>query len=399
MSKMRIKKYVAESMPEALKQVKADLGANAVILNTRTLRKSSRLGLGGKGQVEVTAAIDAGASGKRPAKKATRPKSSPTATTKKVLPSKPSQRSSVSEPSVAADPQWADRLSRQIKHLETAIKGGPQAVSGSQMFLPGALAPLSEQLHKAGLAESLIQNVLENVMLEPGEEGLKSLPPLQARAAQLVARWCADPAPTRLGKGVRSVVALVGPAGVGKTTAAARIGAHFAGLGSRVVLVAADTDRVGGLEQIRAYAAILNIPVEVVYTPEELGDLIRERKDVDLMLIDTAGAGPLDQDVHDRLGELMKEAAPNEVHLTLSASTDVHQMRDLAETYGPLGINRLLVTKLDETARLGAACTLAIESKLPLSYVTNGRAVPGDLMPGDPKMLMDNLFERADDGA
>ena len=393
MSKMRIKKYVAESMPEALKQVKADLGANAVILNTRTLRKSSRLGLGGKGQVEVTAAIDAGAvSGKRPAKKATRPAGSP-ATAKKALPSKPIQRPVAVEPTV--DPQWADRLSQQIKHLETTIKGGQP---GSQMFLPGALAPLSEQLHKAGLAESLIQDLLEKLMLEPGEKGLKTLPPLQERAAELVSRWCTDPAPTRLGKGVRSVVALVGPAGVGKTTAAARIGAHFVELGSRVVLVAADTDRVGGLEQIRAYAAILNIPVEVVYTPEELGDLIRERKDVDLMLIDTAGAGPLDKDVHARLGELMKEAAPNEIHLTLGASTDMQQMRDVAETFAPLGINRLLLTKLDETARLGAACTVAVESKLPLSYMTNGRAVPGDLQPGDPKLLMQNLFERVDDG-
>jgi flagellar biosynthesis protein FlhF len=395
-SKMRIKKYVAESMPEALKQVKADLGANAVILNTRTLRKSSRLGLGGKGQVEVTAAVDAGAvSGKRPAKKIQRPASA-SSPAKKALPSKPIPRPSSTDPLSAPDPQWADRLSRQIKHLETAIKGGQPG--GSQMFLPGALAPLSEQLHKAGLAESLIQGVLEQVMLDPGEQGLKTLAPLQERAAELVSRWCPDPAPTRLGKGVRSVVALVGPAGVGKTTAAARIGAHFSELGSRVVLVAADTDRVGGLEQIRAYAAILNIPVEVVYTPEELGDLIRERKDVDLMLIDTAGAGPLDTDVHARLGELMKEAAPNEIHLTLGASTGVAQMRDVAKTFGSLGVNRLLLTKLDETARLGAACSLAVESKLPLSYMTNGRAVPGDLQPGDPRLLVQNLFERVDDG-
>ena len=110
---MRIKKYVAESMPEALKQVKADLGPNAVILNTRNLRKSSRLGLGGKGQVEVTAAIDAGtASGKRPAKKAARPSK----TAKKPLARSASvQKFPVQE--MASDPQWADRLSQQIKHL------------------------------------------------------------------------------------------------------------------------------------------------------------------------------------------------------------------------------------------------------------------------------------------
>jgi len=391
---MRIKKYVAESMPEALKQVKADLGPNAVILNTRNLRKSSRLGLGGKGQVEVTAAIDAGtASGKRPAKKAARPSK----TAKKPLARSASvQKFPVQE--MASDPQWADRLSQQIKHLETAIKDGHSG-GGSHLFLPGALSPLSDQLYQSGLADALVKNILESVMLDPGEGGLKELPPLQGRAAQLISRWCTGSRPTRLGKGVRSVVALVGPAGVGKTTAAARIAAHFAERGARVVLVAADTDRVGGLEQIRAYAAILNVPVEVVYTPEELGDLIRERKDVDLMLIDTAGAGPLDKDVHSRLDEMIKEAAPNEVHLTMSASTDIAQMRDVARAFVPLGVNRLLLTKLDETVRLGAACTLAIESKLPLSYTTHGRAVPGDLKSGEPIALVQSLFERIGDGA
>lgn len=396
---MRIKKYVAESMPEALKQVKADLGANAVILNTRTIKKSSRLGLG-KGQVEVTAAVDAGAgSGKRPAKKAQRPTAG-AAPVKKAPSRSPlpvQQRAVVSESVAVPDPQWADRLSRQIKHLETAIKGG-QSGGAAALFLPGALSPLSDQLHKSGMDEALVQNVLESVMLEPGDQGLKELGPLQHRAGDLITKWCTEPIPTRLGKGVRSVVALVGPAGVGKTTAAARIAAHFAELGTRVVLVAADTDRVGGLEQIRAYGAILNIPVEVVYTPEELGDLIRERKDIDLMLIDTAGAGPLDNDVHDRLDELLKEAAPNEVHLTLGASTDLQQMRDVAESFGHLGVNRLLLTKLDETARLGAACTLSVESKLPLSYMTHGRAVPGDLQPGDPRVLVQSLFKRVGDG-
>ena len=395
---MRIKKYVAESMPEALKQVKADLGANAVILNTRTLRKSSKFGLGGKGQVEVTAAVDSGASAKRPVKKAAPRQTGSDAAQKPAARSLSSQRSVVTEPVSAPDHRWVDRISQQLKHLETTIKAGNPA-GGEKLFLPGALEPLAEQLQKSGLADFLVQNVLKTVMLDPGPQGLKDLPPLQDRAAEMIARWCVDPAPTRLGKGVRSVVALVGPAGVGKTTAAARIAAHFAQSGTRAVLVAADTDRVGGLEQIRAYAAILNIPIEVVYTPEELGDLIRERRDVDLMLIDTAGAGPMDHDVLDRLGHLMKEAAPNEIHLTVGASTDVYQMRDVAAAFVPLGVNRLLLTKLDETARLGAACTLAIEAKLPMSFTTHGRAVPGDLQVGDPTALVKGLFERVGNGA
>ena len=388
---MRIKKYVAESMPEALKQVKADLGANAVILNTRTLRKGGKFGLG-KGQVEVTAAID---EGKPPASaaKRTAPKRLPTASV--PMPRAVATKRPASEPAVVSEPQWADRISRKLEGLEAALRAGVPRGGGERLLLPGALEVLSAQLTAAGLADALAQNILKGILLDPGPTGLKNLPPLQRLAADMLARWFEDPMPTRLGKGVRSVVALVGPAGVGKTTTAARLAAHFASeTDARVMLVAADTDRVGGLEQLRAYAGILGVPVEVVYTPEEMGDVIRTRRDIDLVLIDTAGAGPLAGDQIARLNALLKEAAPNEVHLTLSAPTDFHQMRDVVTAYAPIGINRLLLTKIDETARLGAACALAVESKLPLSYTTHGRAVPGDLLPADPQQLAQDLFER-----
>lgn len=135
------------------------------------------------------------------------------------------------------------------------------------------------------------------------------------------------------------------------------------------------------------------MPVDVVYTAEEMGDLMRERRDVDLMLIDTGGVGPLDGPRLAQLDELLKEAGPNEVHLTLAATADLQQMCDVVAAFERLGVNRLLLTKIDETARLGMVCAAAIASKLPLSYFTNGRAVPGDLLQADPNMLVQCLFE------
>lgn len=391
---MRIKKYIAASMPEALKQVKADLGPQAVILNTRTLRKSGKLGLGGKGQVEVTAAIDEGGTApvkKRPVKKAesATTQSEPTQTPQMRMPTR-SVASSM--PASTPDSKWADRITQKLEGLEAALRTSPSRPQ-EKLLLAGALEPLAEQLRMAGLPDTLSQDVLKALLLDPGPEGLKDLPPLQKRAGQLMSRWFESPQPTRLGKNVRSVVALVGPAGVGKTTAAARLAAQFSEAGARVVLVAADTDRVGGLEQIRAYAGILGVSVEVVYTSEEMGDLIRERRDVDLMLIDTGGAGPLDQARLAQLDDLLKEAAPNEVHLTLSATADLQQMQDVVAAFEPLGVNRLLVTKIDETARLGTVCAAAIAAKLPMSYMTHGRAVPGDMQNADPSVLMQSLFE------
>lgn len=393
---MRIKKFVAASMPEALKQVKADLGPQAVILNTRTLRKSGKLGLSGKGQVEVTAALDEGGTGalkKRPAKKASAGAPAASAETPRRLPSKPIARTvAQSAPTSAPDPQWADRITQKLDGLEAALRTSP-STPHEKLLLPGALDPLAQHFRLSGLADGLAQDLLKALLLDPGPEGLKDLPPLQERAGQLMSKWFESPQAIRLGKGVRSIVALVGPAGVGKTTAAARIAAHFSDAGARVVLVAADTDRVGGLEQIRAYAGILGVPIEVVYTAEEMGDLIRERRDVDLMLIDTGGVGPLDQARLAQLGDLLKEAAPNEIHLTLSATADLQQMQDVVAAFARLDVNRLLLTKIDETARLGTVCSAAIASKLPLSYFTNGRAVPGDFLQADPSVLVQYLFE------
>jgi flagellar biosynthesis protein FlhF len=412
---MRIKKYVAGTMPEALKLVKADLGPKAVILGTRSTRKSSALGILGKSQVEVTAAVDdtaavdegapaarprASAPGKGDGAKAAAEAKPPKA---QPAPRAPQKARGAPGPRQTAPPSeggWGERISRQIEELQGALQTTASAPPrDARPVLPGGLATLSQQMDEAGLERGLAEEVLTAILLDPGEAGLKALKPLQDRAVRLLARRFRPPCPTRLAEGLRTVVALVGPAGCGKTTAAARVAAHFASEhGARPAFVAADTDRVGGLEQLRAYAGILGFPVDVVRAPDEMGDVIRSRRDVDLILIDSAGASPLDSGQIDGLAAMLKEAGPSEVHLTLDASHGIRQMLDAVDAFARAGADRILLTKLDETDRLGAACCLAAESKLPLSYTTDGRAVPGHLHAADPEGLVRALFERRPHG-
>ena len=413
---MRIKKYVAATMPEALKLVKADLGPKAVILNTRTIRKSGGLGLLAKGQIEVTAAIDETAAARpgatpekrsqarkpdadtapapeAPARPARRPAKSSTPG------SRPSSRPDARPAQAAASAEgsaWADRISRQIQELQTSLSSTARPAPRTQRpLLPGALGTLAAQMEDVGLQPELADDLLNEMLLDPGEAGLKTLAPLQERAAKTLSDQMLPPAPTRVSGSVRSVVALVGPAGAGKTTAAARIAADVAGPdGPRAAFIAADTDRVGGLEQLRAYAAILSLPVDVVRSADEMVATIRSRRDVDLLLIDTAGASPSSQEEMDRLADLVKEAGPSEIHLVLGAATGLPQMLDTAKAYAAVGVDRLLLTKLDETDRLGAVCSLAARAKLPVSYTSDGRDVPGNLHPGDPGSLCRALFSR-----
>jgi flagellar biosynthesis protein FlhF len=397
---MRIKKYVADSMPEALKLVKADLGARAVILNTRTVKKGSKLGILGKGQVEVTAAADAtkGKTRKKPApRKASGPASQSSVPTgvgqsPRLPPAPgPSRTPAKTESATQPDLDWADRISQQIKRLQASVQTGGRV----SPVLPGALGSLSDQFLEAGLGTALAEELLNNILLEPGDSGLKDLKPLQNLAAKQLSGKFRNTSPTRLGKGVRTVVALVGPSGAGKTTAAARMVAHFKEQqGAKALLVAADTDRVGGLEQLRAFAAILDTPVVAVRTPGEMEEVVRSHRNVDLILLDTAGISPIAAEQVDQLATLLQGAGPSEVHLVLSASNGLQHMRDALEAYARVGVDHLFLTKLDETARLGAACTIAIESELALSYTTDGRDVPGNFHSADPLALCDMLFHR-----
>lgn len=392
---MKIKKYIADSMPEALQKVKDDLGPRAVLLNTRQIKKDGALGLLSKRKVEITAALD---DAPAPAPKSAQPSSrlSPAQTTPEGLrPAErpPDPRSPTPDPrreGGGRETLWADRLSREIQDLKESLKTLTQAQNhrAGGLLLPGELRGLSQRLEHAGFETAIISSVVERLLVEPGPGGFEDRESLERQAARLLTQAMPSPAATSVKQGLRTVAAFVGASGVGKTTAAAKIAAEFALRAQmRVCLVAADVERVGGLDQMRALAGMIGVPLEVVYTPEEMSKVIRGRRDVDLILIDTAGVGPRERDKLKALEQILKEAAPNETHLILSATTSAPQMADTAEVFRPVGVNRLLFTKLDETTRLGSALTMASRPDLPLSYLTDGRSVPGDIRPADPMEL------------
>ena len=407
---MKIKKYIADSMPEALQKVREDLGPRAVLLNTRHIKKEGTLGVLSKRKVEVTAALDDAPPARPASQGAAAPKTEapasagPAAMPRAVPPSPetgiapPARRTS--EPRATGhDPRreggdgeavWADRLSKEIRDLKESLRTLAQnhrSASGS-FPLPGALRGLSERMRHADFDPEVVAAVVERLLTEPGPGGFGDREGLEQGAARLLTQTVPPVAPTAVKEGVRTVAAFVGASGVGKTTVAAKIAAEFAlRANKRVCLVAADVERVGGLDQVRALAGMIGVPLEVVYTPEEMSKVIRGRRDVDLILIDTPGVGPRDREKLKALEEMLREASPNEVHLVLSATTSAPVMADTAEVFKTVRANRLLFTKLDESTRLGGVLITASRSGLPLSYLSDGRSVPGDIRAADPTEL------------
>lgn len=192
----------------------------------------------------------------------------------------------------------------------------------------------------------------------------------------------------------QKVVALVGPTGVGKTTTIAKLAADYLlNKGVTVGLVTLDTYRIAAIEQLKTYANIINAPVEVVNQNDSLMLALRKNFDRDLVLVDTAGRSHNDtRQIEDLVRFLREDRVKVEVHLVLSATTNLANLTDIIDRFQAIEINRVIVTKLDETASCGSIFSALAKKGLPVSYFTNGQDVPNDLMPAEATTFYDILF-------
>ncbi len=208
--------------------------------------------------------------------------------------------------------------------------------------------------------------------------------PWQEHLHRSVARELRFAGPIRIPPGSRHTVALVGPTGVGKTTTVAKLAAGFR-LESkrRVGLVTIDTFRIAAVQQLKAYAEIMDLPMQVVETPGEMLPAIESLGDVDLVLIDTAGRSPRSDARIDQLVEMLRSAQPDETHLVLSATSSTLTIRSVLDGFAPARPTAAILTKLDETpstAAIVSEITACDQHKgIPVSYLTNGQQVPDDI--------------------
>ncbi|MDI9404610.1 MAG: hypothetical protein QM516_12120, partial [Limnohabitans sp.] len=172
-------------------------------------------------------------------------------------------------------------------------------------------------------------------------------------------------------------IAFVGPTGVGKTTTLAKIAAQLTlKRGLRVGIVAADTYRIAAVDQLRTYAEILGIAVEVASSPADAARACDRLGDVDVVLIDTAGRSQNDRMKLSELKAFLAAAEPDETHLVLSATAGARTLAKEAESFGALGADRLVLTKLDEAASFGTLIGLVERLGTRVSFFTHGQEVP-----------------------
>ncbi len=193
--------------------------------------------------------------------------------------------------------------------------------------------------------------------------------------------------PRELDPGPR-LMAFVGPTGAGKTTTIAKLATHPEFFRrKRIGFLCLDTYRVGAVEQLRTYAEIARLPLEVIYEASDLPPALRRLEDRDLILIDTPGRGPRlhhdSQQVRQWLGQL----TPAEIHLLLPAGLQPAIVRRLIDAYRPFGVTHLLATKLDEAPEDWTPFDAAAEARVPMRWMADGQEVPRDLKAAAPRLL------------
>lgn len=433
---MKIKKFAAPSMPQALQQVRDELGDEAVILNTRKLsgRERSR-----DEQVEITAALEvAPAAAAAPAAgPATRlasagagatsllsrmygdrgpltsdPAGTPEATKPparrldlaSVVPnirppvdrlSRPAEgldRDRVPSPAPAR-PDYA--RSASLDQLQEAVERMERLSAG--LSLPPQLSQLADRLRRAGLSDELVRECVHGLFQRLDSQQLIDPEVVSGAAATMLKDRLPARGDIRIGRD-RRVVGFVGASGSGKTTAIAKIAAGFAakmrkrgqGTGS-IVIISTDTRRVGGLEQARSYAELIGVPLEVVYEAAEMRAAMERHSSARLVLIDTPGCGVREVEERERHRRLLEVAGADQVHVVVDGLTGLDHMLDLIAATEGLGDRRLLFSKIDEVLRPGALLSAAAGSGLSISYLTAGPALPGGIRPGDLDALVDQV--------
>ncbi|MFM9277300.1 flagellar biosynthesis protein FlhF [Paenibacillus jiagnxiensis] len=442
---MRVKRYLVETMPEAMQQIRGDLGNDAVILSTKELKVGGFLGLFSKKRIEVIAAVEkeAGQSGRTSSSNAvaqTAQKLSPASQaaiarvtapdaykrTAALLnksnegedkqeqaaaqpPREPSaapeknvdmnMRREAAPPNLTAaaladehvngrdsgnlSPVEQDALLGEIREMKAMMSRISRYAQVSSS-LPEQAQALHERLLDQEVEQELANEWLERV-LQRQEESDASLEefPFKTALEEEIQQFLS----ARFGGGISAstkIVYIAGPTGVGKTTTIAKLAAEqLFKFQRKVGFITSDTYRISAVDQLRTYATILNVPLEVVQSPGDLQRAMHRLEQCDLILMDTAGRNYRNELLVSELQSLLAPIEESETYLVLSLTSKSRDMLEITDHFNKYGLDKVIFTKMDETGSIGAIFNVLRHYSLSLSYMTNGQNVPDDLlMPG-----------------
>lgn len=392
---MIIKKYQGKTEAEAMESAKKELGDGIVLMNVKTVKPKGLSKIFKKAYVEITVAKEEEREVTVKRENVAVSLSSSRTNSSAAVRSDAEQESSVKKDERLLEEKLDSLhslLEQQIQRREDVkvteekeevkeIKENKEEKSEEQDKTAAVLSLIRETLIENEVDAKYADSVLDEVdkMLKPNmpmEHILSNV--YQRMILRFGKAECIEPA-----KEGPKVVFFVGTTGVGKTTTIAKIASKFVvEEKKKLALLTADTYRIAASEQLRTYANILEVPFRVIYTPEEIGDAIRDFANYDYILIDTAGHSQNNDKQRDDMADFVKFAkgkAEQEIYLVVSATTKYKDLRSIADKYKKMFDYKMIFTKLDETSEYGNLLNVKIYTGAPMSYITCGQNVPDDI--------------------
>lgn len=360
---MIIKTYVADNVQEAFYKIKSEMGKDAIILQTKHIKKGGFLGLFSKKMVEVVAANDV---------------SLPNSSTGKQLQRNVTAYAPPVPPKTDHESKNIEELKTEISEVKSMIKNLYEVGNNSTVPPPiePEFKPFYDRMTSMEVDSDIINYIFKNVREKLDGRNDKEL--YNILKHELCVYF--DKIEPIMINNQPSIIAFVGPTGVGKTTTIAKLAANFTLYQKkRVAMITADTFRVGAIEQLKLYGELLEIPVIVAYRPEDLKTIMKELDGYDILLMDTMGSSPNNRMQIKKMKNMIDVINPTEVHLVISATTKSSELSNILENYRDLNYNKILITKLDETMTYGIIANATKLSKCNLSYITVGQNVPDDI--------------------
>jgi flagellar biosynthesis protein FlhF len=371
---------------EALERMRRQYGAEAKILTHKTVRRGGLLGLFTREAVEVTGYVPRVQAGGRKREDIEEAK-------KKIL----------------ADARREQALQLILKEIQTLKENMgrpvPPAQAPQAVDRPAGLTRITDLLRLNEFAPAFIEETVDRVRREFSLEDLDNFPLLQSTVLEWIgARIRIHKPPDGARKGAK-VFILVGPTGVGKTTTIAKLAAIYSvgargapgaqgaqGAPPHVKIVTIDNYRIGALKQIETYAEIMRVPVACVETAGEFKKYLALAQENDFILVDTIGRSPRDLT---KLGEMkgVLDAAGTlaEIQLAVSATTKASDVAEILKTFEPFSYRAVILTKLDETLRIGNLISVLAGLGKPVSFIADGQSVPQDIERASVLRLLMNL--------